>query len=77
MTAPPEPFYVEVPLPSGPTAYVWVTENCAVIKVNDKVTHASRSGIDCTDSPERLAELVPLLLAAALPSTPRWRPVDA
>lgn len=74
---PREPFYAEVPLPSGPTAYIWVTENCAVIKVNDRATHASRSPIDGTNTPNRLAELAPLLLAAALPSTPRWRPADA
>lgn len=72
----PEPFYAEVPLVSGATAQLWVSEHCAVIKANGLVTYASRqNALDST--PERLAELAPLLLAAALPSTPRWRPADA
>lgn len=64
MTDQPGVSYIETILPSGPRARIWVTENCAVIEVNGRITHASRQGWDRTDSTERMTELLPLLAAA-------------
>lgn len=60
----PDVSYIETTLPSGPTARIWLTENCAVVEVNGRITHASRQTSDRTDTTERMTELLPLLAAA-------------
>jgi hypothetical protein len=67
MTDLPGVTYIETTLPSGPRARMWLTENCFVLEVNGLISHCSRQGVDRTDSPERIAELVPLLAAASAP----------
>lgn len=78
MTDEPGATYIETALPSGPRARIWVTENCAVIEVNGRISHCSRRGRDHTDSAERLRELLPLLAAASLekphPDDPDYAP---